>query len=138
MSLSEYISPLIGRTILAWFFIGEALAYGGRWDASVQAITAHHIPAASFFLAAAIVVMLLGGLSLALGYQTRHGALLLFAFTIVVSVAMEDFWNVGDAGDRSAAYEIFARNMAVAGALLFLVGMGSGPVAIDGLSQKKR
>ncbi|MEJ0043929.1 MAG: hypothetical protein WDM81_17705 [Rhizomicrobium sp.] len=36
MSFSEYISPLIGRLILAWFFLGAALDYGNQWDATIQ------------------------------------------------------------------------------------------------------
>ncbi|MEI9887313.1 MAG: DoxX family protein [Rhizomicrobium sp.] len=138
MSFSEYISPLIGRLVLAWFFIGEAFAYAAQWDGTIQLMALKGIPAAPLLLALALIVMLLGGFALVLGFQTRYGAMLLFGFTIVVSVAMHDFWLIGNAVDRASDYETFARNMAIAGGLLLLVGMGPGPVAIDSIKPKKR
>ncbi len=138
MSFSEYISPLVGRLVLAWFFIGEAFVYAAQWDGTIQLMALKGIPVAPLLLALALILMLLGGASLALGFQTRHGALLLFGFTVVVSVAMHDFWKINNAIDRAADYDIFARNMAIAGGLLLLVGMGPGPVAIDSVKSKKR
>jgi len=138
MSFSEYISPLVGRLILAWFFLGSALSYAGQWDATIQLMALKGIPVPPLLLAAALIVLVLGGLSLVFGFQTRHGAVMLFGFTIVVSVAMHNFWLIQNAIDRAADYEIFARNMAIAGGLLLLVGMGPGPVAFDSIKQKKR
>jgi putative oxidoreductase len=138
MSFSEYISPLIGRLILGWFFIGEAIAYAGQWDGTIQLMALKGMPAAPLLLALALIAMILGGLSLVFGFQTRHGAVLLFGFTIVVSVAMHDYWLIRDPIARAADYEIFARNIAIAGGLLLLVGMGPGPVAFDSVKQKKR
>ncbi len=92
-----------------------------------------NIPLQPLLLALALIVMFLGGLSLIFGFQTRYGAVMLFGYTIIVSVAMHDFWLIGNAIDRAADYEIFARNMAIAGGLLLLVGMGPGPVAIDSM-----
>ena len=128
MSLSEQISPLIGRWVLAWFFLSEAFAMAGHWDATLLSMTMKDIPAAPLLLA----------LALLLGFHTRHGAMLLFAFTVAVTVLMHDFWRVDNATDRAADYDIFARNVAIAGGLLLLVGMGPGKFAIDNRGQKKR
>ncbi|HXC56892.1 MAG TPA: DoxX family protein [Rhizomicrobium sp.] len=138
MSFSEYISPLVGRLVLAWFFLGEALSYANQWDGTIQLMALKGVPAAPLLLALALIAMFLGGLSLLFGFQTRYGAVLLFGFTIVASVAMHDFWLIGNAIDRASDYETFARNMAIAGGLLLLVGMGPGPIAFDSVKQKKR
>lgn len=138
MSFSEYISPLVGRLILAWFFLGEAISYANQWDATIQLMALKNIPAQPLLLALALIVMFLGGLSLIFGFQTRYGAVALFGFTIIVSVAMHDYWLINNPIERASDYEIFARNMAIAGGLLLLVGMGPGPVAIDSIKQKKR
>src|ERR1700759_2869213 len=138
MSFSEYISPLVGRLILAWFFIGEALFYANQWDATVQLMALKGISAAPLLVALALIVMFLGSISLVLGFQTRYGAVLLFGFTIIVSVAMQDFWKIMNAIDRAADYEVFARNMAICGGLLVLVGMGPGPIAIDSMGGPSR
>lgn len=131
MSISEHISPLIGRLILAWFFLSQAWGYGHDWDASVTLMAMKHIPAAPLLLVFALVVMVLGSVSLTLGFHARHGALLLFALTIAASVLMHDFWKITNEADAIADYDIFARNMAIAGGLLLIVGLGPGRFAID-------
>ena len=137
MSLSEHISPLLGRLILAWFFLSQAWAYAHGWDANVTLLAMKHIPVPALLLLLSLVVMVLGGLSLALGFHARHGALLLFAFTMIASFALHDFWHVTNAADKAADYDLFARNMAIAGGLLMIVGLGPGAFAIDGPGKKK-
>ncbi len=131
MSLSERIAPLIGRLAIAWLFLSEAWTMINSWDGTVTLLQMRHMPAAPLLLVVALSVMILGGISIAVGYHTRHGALLLFGFTVIVSVIMHDYWKLNEAADRLADSEIFMRNMAIAGGLLLLMGMGAGPFAID-------
>jgi len=138
VSFSEYISPLIGRLVLAWFYLSEAVHYAGQWDATVQLMALRNMPVPPLLLALTIIALFLGGLALVLGFHTRHGALLLFAFTIAASLAMHNFWQIQNPLERAADYEIFSRNMAIAGALLVLVGIGPGPIAIDTVPKKKK
>jgi putative oxidoreductase len=138
MSFSERISPLLGRVILAWFFLSAAWSLAASWDGQVAMLDFAHYPAPPVLLSLAILVMTLGGLSLLLGFHTRHGAMLLFGFTVIATVLMHAYWNVKNPTDRAADYEIFARNVAIAGALLFLVGMGGGSFALDNAGQKKK
>lgn len=131
LSFSEQISPLIGRWVLAWFYLSAAWQAANHWAATIQLMALKDIPAAPPLLALALLAITLGGLSLVLGYQTRHGALILFGFTVVVTLLMHDFWHIQDRVDRAADYELFARNVALCGALLLLMGMGPGPFALD-------
>ena len=138
MSFSEYISPLIGRLVLAWFYLSEGLHYAGQWDATIQLMALKHLPVAPLLLALTVIVLILGALSLIFGYQARHGAMLLFGFTVIVSVAMHNFWTIHNVIERAADFEIFPRNLAVAAAVLLLIGLGPGPVAIDTIEPKKK
>lgn len=138
MSFSERISPLIGRWVLAWFFLSAAWERAHEWGATIDLMALQHIPAQSPLLALALIAMITGSLTLVLGYHTRHGALLLFAFTVIVTLLMHDFWHVHDPVVRAADYRVFARNLAVAGGLLLLVGMGPGPIAIDNRVDRKK
>ncbi|HEX4862067.1 MAG TPA: DoxX family protein [Rhizomicrobium sp.] len=138
MSFSELISPLIGRLALAWFFLSEVYTLARDWDGQVALLTFANLPAAPLLLALALLAMSLGGLSLLLGFHARHGAVLLFGFTAVATVLMHDYWHLKDAGARAADYEIFARNIAISGGLLMIVGMGAGPFALDNSGQKKK
>jgi putative oxidoreductase len=138
MSFSEYISPLVGRLVLAWFFLASAVDYAAQWDATVQLLALKDIPSPPLVLAISLIVLFLGGLSLVFGFQTRYGAVLLFGFTLAASVAMHNYWVINNAIDRAADYDVFARNMAIAGGLLVLVGMGPGPVAFDSVKPSRR
>jgi putative oxidoreductase len=131
MSFSELISPLIGRALVAWFFLSAALDYGGRWHATITMMSMQGVPAAPLLLGVGIIVMLVGGISVLLGFHARYGALLLFSFTLLATIMMHDYWNMRSELARASDYEIFARNIAIAGALLFMVGMGAGPFSVD-------
>lgn len=138
MSIAERISPLVGRLLIAWFFLGEVRWRIDTWEGTVDLMHLRHIPNANLLLALALTVMILGGLALVLGYHTRQGALLLFGFTVVVTAFLHDYWRIGNPVDRGADYELFIRNMAVAGGLLLLVGLGPGPFALDNRPRGKR
>ena len=53
MSFSERISPLIGRWILAWFYLSAAWDAAAHWEAMVQLLAMKGVPAAPAFLGAA-------------------------------------------------------------------------------------
>jgi putative oxidoreductase len=61
--------------------------------------------------------------------------------TVFAGAMMHDFWHIHDNMiARQATFDIFSRDVAIAGGLLLLVGMGPGPVALDnrGAGKKKR
>jgi putative oxidoreductase len=138
MSFSETISPLLGRLALAWFFLSEAWMRASAWDANVSLMAFASMPAPPVLLALAVIVMVIGGVSLLFGFHARHGAILLFGFTAVASILMHDYWNLKEATARADVFELFARDVAIAGGLLLVVGMGAGPLAIDNTGKKKR
>lgn len=138
MSFSELISPLLGRLALAWFFLSEAYARATQWDANVSLMTMAHLPAPPLLLAAVIVVMFLGGLALLLGYHARHGAMLLFGFAVVMILMSHDFGHLNNSAERMADYALFARDVAIAGGLLMVIGLGAGPFALDNTGKPKK
>ena len=141
MSFSEYLSPFVGRLVFGWFFLSQVAFYGGEWDATIELMTFRGIPSAAFVLAITLLLVVMGALSLILGFHARYGALLLFAVTIIATVLMHDYWHISDNPvARQADFQIFASNAAIAGGLLLLVGQGPGPLAIDnrGSGQKRK
>jgi putative oxidoreductase len=138
MSFSEQISPLVGRLALAWFFLTEAYARATDWDGQVALMQFMNLPAPPFLLAVAVLVMVLGGLSILLGFHARHGAMLLFGFVVVATMLGHEYWHMKTVAERAADYEIFERNVAIAGGLLLLIGMGAGPFAVDNTGGKKK
>jgi putative oxidoreductase len=141
MSFSEVMSSLIGRLVLAWFFLSQALTSAHHWHASVLMLAMYHVPSPQLMQALSFIVMVAGSLALIAGFNARVGALVLFVYIVAVSVVMHPYWKIADAGAQSADYDIFARNIAIAGGLLILVGAGPGPFSVDdsgGESGKKK
>ena len=138
MSISERISPFIGRVALAWFFLSEAWTRANDWTGTVAVLREAQIPAAESILVLALAILMLGGAALALGYHTRHGAMLLFGFTVATALALHAYWKAPDDASRAAEYAVFIRDLAVAGGLLLLVGLGPGPFAIDNVGSKRQ
>lgn len=137
MSFSETISPFFGRCAFVWFYLTSALDILGNWRAITTDMASKHVPIAPLVLLVVLVFMLLGCLSLLFGYHTRHGAILLFGMTIIAAVTMHDFWHYAQAAARAYQFSIFARDFAICGGLLLMVGMGPGPFAVDNSGKGK-
>ncbi len=131
MSISELLSPLVGRLVFGWFFLTQVALYGGDWEGTITLMTFRGIPGAAFLLALALLLLVMGSLSLIFGFHTRYGALILFIVTIITTVSLHDYWRITDISARSADFELFACSAAIAGGLLMLIGLGPGPLAID-------
>ena len=142
MSFSETISPFLGRCALSWFFGAGAYNNIHNFAQLSQELTAKHVPMPPLVLVLAFVLMVMGTFSLLVGYHTRHGAVLLFGMTIVATVVLHDYWHITDPAARHAEFEIFARDVAICGGLMMMIGMGCGPFGWDNRpppgSKKKR
>ncbi len=131
MSVSELLSPLVGRLVFGWFFLSQAIAYGGDWEGTITLMTFRGIPGAAFILAVVLLLLVMGSLSLIFGYHARYGALVLFTITIIAMVSLHSYWLIPDASTRAAEHQLFACYAAIAGGLLMLIGLGPGPMAVD-------
>lgn len=130
-SQGESIAALIGRWALAWFFLTMTYRYGYDWEATAILLSMKGVPAAPLLLLAGLATNVIGSISLLIGSHTRAGALALFVVTVASTIAVYDYWNISAALAREADFDIFARNVAIAGGLLLLIGMGPGKFAID-------
>ncbi len=138
MSLSEIISPFVGRLLLAWFYVASARHIAGHWQEVTDQLLAHHVPLPPLAMLVVLVLLAIGVLSLVAGYHARHGAVMLFGLTIATAFFMHDYWRIADAALRKAEYEIFIRDVAICGGLLILIGLGPGPFSIDARGVKKK
>jgi uncharacterized membrane protein YphA (DoxX/SURF4 family) len=134
MSFSETISPLLGRWALSWFYGSAALDIVYRWSSIVTELNGKHLPLPPLLLVVALLMIVMGVVSLAFGYHTRYGAVILFGLTIAAAFALHDFWHYAKAGARDAEFDIFTRDVAICGGLLVMIGLGGGPFAIDNRS----
>ena len=131
MSMGEAIAPFVGRVILAWFFLAEAYSRTVDWDATVSLFSTLGVPFPPIMHFIALTVLVLASVSLIIGLRARVGALALFSFVAVSNIFMNDYWNIADVIERQDAATAFARNLALGGGLLVLMGLGPGRFAIE-------
>jgi len=132
MSFGESIAPLFGRWVLAWFFLTQAYHHALGWNDTALLLAMKAVPTPPAVLLVALIGLVMGSLSLLVGFRTRVGALVLFAITIGATITLHDYWHLDVEVARAADFDIFARNIAIAGGLLMLIGMGSGKFGFDG------
>lgn len=77
------------------------------------------------------ILLILGGLSVLLGYHTRVGAVLLAIFLVPVTLLMHPFWAIDDPSAAQVQQIMFMKNLALLGGTLLLLHFGPGPLSLD-------
>lgn len=94
------------------------------------------VPQPQLALIGAIVFLLVGGVSVALGFQARWGATMLLIFLILATYFFHPFWKVEP--ERVQAETIqFMKNLALMGAMLFIIVNGPGAGSLDNVYRPK-
>jgi uncharacterized membrane protein YphA (DoxX/SURF4 family) len=124
---------LIGRIIFGGYFLYNAL---NHLVLGAGALTGYAqmkgVPAPKAAVYGSGILLLLGGLSILLGFQPRWGIVLLILFLVPVSIMIHNFW--AEEGEARMADTInFTKNMALVGALLaFLAIPEPWPYSVGG------
>lgn len=116
---------LVTRICLAAMFIPSGLTKITQAGPTIDYIAAAGLPAPELALAVAIVVEVIGGLILVVGYHTRLAAVALAAFTIGAAFGFH-----ADFLDQNQMIH-FMKNIAIAGGLLQVAACGAGRFSID-------
>src|SRR5262245_24556794 len=124
----RYLVP-IGRVLFSAIFL---MAGSGHFSAQTIAYAAHEgVPLAAVLVPLSGVLALVGGLSVALGYRARWGAVILIAFLVPVTFGMHRLWAVSDPMFQQLQMVMFMKNVAMTGAALLIGWFGAGPVSLD-------
>lgn len=126
---NNYLS-LLARIGLSAIFIWSGSNKIMNPAATMENMSAHGMPLTSFFLAGAIALEMLGGLSVLLGIKVKWGAAMLIIFLIPATLIFHH--------DLSTELEqaMFLKNMAMLGGLLMLVQYGGGSLVLFGRDNK--
>jgi len=79
-----------------------------------------------------VVIEVLGGVLLVLGFKIRALGLILAIYAVATAVLGHDFWNVTDASLQRDMVVHFWKNIGIAGGFLLLTVTGAGRISIDG------
>ena len=126
--LMQDIFDLFGRILLSFIFFFEAYDYFAYEQLNQRAMTIYGLTwNQEFLLYGAILLLLLGGLMVLLGYRMRLGAVLLLVYWVPLTFIVHDFWNVTEGTEEFRLQSLFfMKNLAIMGGLLLAATHTSG------------
>lgn len=131
MKPCDRVMPLIGRILISAIFILSGLMKLESWSGSAAFLASKHFPLPTAMLAGAVIVELLGGLLVLLGFKARIAAFIIFLYLIPTTLIFHNFWAM-QVAMRADNHIHFLKNLAIMGGLLMVASYGPGKLSVDG------
>jgi putative oxidoreductase len=122
--------------MLSATFVISALRHLTHWSAALDEMAGDGMPRSSFLLTGSIVLRLIGGLSILLGFYARAGAALLVVFVVPAAFLAHDFWAMPAERQTHELIE-FLNNLAMAAGALLVVLNGAGRWSVDAIKENR-
>jgi putative oxidoreductase len=126
--LKTYAQPL-GRLLMSTLFIWAGYGKLMNPSGTAQYFASYHLPIPDVLVWIVIVVELIGGLLILIGWQTRWVALALAVFCLITGFGIH--LPVGDVPNLTH----FFKNLTMAGGFLYVFANGAGALSVDGLGK---
>jgi putative oxidoreductase len=131
MSVVQGLLSVLGRLFLVTIFLSSALMNKiPQYQTLVGVMETEGVPLPQVSLAIAIVMLLLGGVSVLIGYHARVGAALLAVFLVLASYYFHNFWALPPEQAQEQMIH-FMKNLGLFGAMLFIIANGAGAWSVD-------
>ena len=128
-NLAKTCAPLIGRILIAFLFLQSGYDKVLNYGKTVTLMTQKGMPMAEVLLIPAIIILLGGGLMILLGWYARWAALALIVFVIPATLYFHNYWTYPPAQQLNQFHHL-VKNLAITGALFYIMGLGSGPLSL--------
>lgn len=127
MSTLQGLASVAGRVMLVTIFVLSAVGNKiPNYNQVAAYMASEGVPAPQVLLGGAIVFLLMGGVTVALGWHARLGAALLAVFLILATYYFHDFWTLTDPQAQQAQTIQFMKNLGLLGAMTFIMANGPG------------
>jgi len=127
------IAFLIGRIVLGVYYLFNAVNHFTQLEMMSGYAGSKGVPAPKLAVAGSGLLLLLGGLSILLGYQPYIGVALIVIFLAPVAFMMHNFWTVEDPQMKMGEMVNFMKNIALAAStLMFLAIPTPWPFSLGG------
>ncbi len=124
---------LIGRIIVGVFYLFNALNHFTQVNMLTGYAQSKGVPAPKVAVLGSGLLLLIGGLSILLGYQPVIGVAAVVIFFLGVTFKMHNFWAIDDPQMKVMEMTNFMKNMALMGsALMFLAIPTPWPYSLGG------
>ncbi|CAM4086086.1 MAG: DoxX family protein [Comamonas sp.] len=130
--LKQFSNPLalVGRVLIALLFVPAGFQKLTGFAGTVGYAASMGMPMPQVAVAIGLVIEIVAGLAILLGWHTRWAALILAFFTLVASFFFHAFWSV-PAEAAMVQQLLFWKNVAVVGGLLGFAAHGAGGWSAD-------
>jgi putative oxidoreductase len=129
---------VLGRLLLCTIFLLAAVGNKiPHFSEVAKVMDSVGVPAPHLLLVGAIVFLIVGSLSVIVGYHARIGAALLVTFLILASYYFHPFWRLDGQAQQEQLIH-FMKNLSMMGAMLFVMANGSGPMSVDAWLAKRK
>ena len=132
------VVTVLGRLLLCTIFfmaaVGNKIPHFSQVAKVMESVG---IPAPQFMLVGAIVFLIVGSVSVIVGYQARIGATLLLVFLVLATYYFHAFWKLDGQAQQDQMIQ-FMKNLSMMGAMLFIIANGSGPMSLDAKLAKRQ
>lgn len=126
------VLAVLGRVMLSAIFLMSAAGNKiPHFDNVARLMGDRGIPATKVMLVGAIAFLIVGSLSIVLGYKARIGAALLLIFLVLATYYFHDFWNTTNDREKLEQMTQFLKNTSMMGAMLLIIANGIGSVSLD-------
>lgn len=136
MSAGQSFVLFIGRALMGILFLVAGIRKSMAFAGSAAYMTKNGVPMAEPLLILALFLEIVGGLVLILGWNTRWVAAALAVFVVVITPIFHGFWNF-PADQYVGQLNLFLKNLAVIGGLLYIASFGAGGMSIDGRGRRR-
>lgn len=116
---------LIGRILLILIFLDSGIGKIGNFEGTAKYMAQFGMPSINFFLIGAILLELVGSVTILIGFFTRFGALLLLIFLVPTTLIFHTNF-----ADRIQMI-MFMKNVSMFGGCLILLSVGPGRLSLD-------
>jgi putative oxidoreductase len=114
---------VIGRILFGGFFLMSGINHFTKLEAMTGYAKYKKLPAAKLGVLISGLMLVIGGISIILGYYADLVALLLAIFLVLAAIIFHNFWKETDATAKQNEMLGFMKDMALAGAALILFAL---------------
>jgi putative oxidoreductase len=120
--------PALARLLMSSFFIWAGVGKLMDPSGTAEYFATSHVPIAALAVWVVILIQVLGGLAILVGYKTGWAAGVLAIYCLITA------FGVHLAPGDQPSMTHFYKNLVMAGGFLYVLVFGSGALSIDGRS----
>ena len=121
---------LFGRLMLGYIFVVAGYGKIAGFAGTAKYMASKGMPLIEPLLVGTIIIELVGGLMLAVGWKARWAAWAFFLWLIPVTLVFHAYWAVSPEQVMAQTIQ-FQKNLAIMGGMLYVALMGPGRLSLD-------